>query len=101
MTDAHAPQRSGARASSSRRVHPVWWLAFLLVASLFWLVHPWYEATDETNDASIYLLTAKALAAGEGYSYLGAPFTIRPPGFSALIAPWIAARGFVRFEVVT
>jgi 4-amino-4-deoxy-L-arabinose transferase-like glycosyltransferase len=53
-------------------------------ASLVWLVHPWF---DPLNDAAIYLLTAKSLAAGEGYSYLGTPFIARPPGFSVMIAP--------------
>ncbi|MHC5212214.1 MAG: hypothetical protein ACYTG2_15965 [Planctomycetota bacterium] len=43
----------------------------------------------EFVDAAIYLLTAKSLAAGEGYTYLGSPFFVRPPGTSALIAPFI------------
>ena len=43
-------------------------LVALALASLAWLVHPWFDAV---NDAALYLLTAKALAAGEGYSYLG------------------------------
>jgi hypothetical protein len=61
--------------------------------SLVWLVHPWYEAGDETNDAAIYVACARALLSGAGYSYLGEPFTVRPPGMSALIAPVLAARG--------
>jgi hypothetical protein len=63
------------------------------LASLAWLVHPWYEADAGTDDASMYILSAKALLAGEGYAYLGRPFTIRPPGFSVLIAPILAWRG--------
>jgi hypothetical protein len=59
----------------------------LLVAglgvSLFALVHPWY---DPTNDGSMYIATARALADGEGYRFLGETFVIRPPGFPALIA---------------
>jgi len=62
-------------------------------ASLIWLVHPYYEATTGTNDGSMYILSAKALLAGEGYAYLGQPFTVRPPGMSVLIAPLIAWRG--------
>jgi hypothetical protein len=30
---------------------------------------------------------------GEGYSLVGVPFAIRPPGFAALIAPILALRG--------
>jgi hypothetical protein len=62
----------------------------VLALSLPWTVHPWYDAT---NDGSMYIATARALAAGEGYSYLGEPFRIRPPGFSCLIAPLFALRG--------
>ena len=35
-----------------------------LFASLFWFVHPWY---DMTIDGSVYIVTARSLAAGEGY----------------------------------
>jgi hypothetical protein len=70
-------------------------LALLLVlcASLFWTVRAAYEADIETNDASMYLLSAQALLRGEGYAYLGQPFTIRPPGMSVLFAPILAWRG--------
>ena len=60
-----------------------------LVSLVFW-VHPWY---DPTNDGSMYIATARSLAAGEGYSYLGEPFRIRPPGFSLLLAPLFAFFG--------
>jgi hypothetical protein len=71
-------------------------LALLLVVagaalSLLWLAHPWFDAQ---NDAAIYLMTAKSLARGEGYTYLGAPFRIRPPGFSLLLAPLVGAKGY-------
>ncbi len=62
-------------------------------ASLLWLVHPYYEATTGTNDGSMYIISARALLAGEGYAYLGRPFTVRPPGMSVAIAPLIAWRG--------
>jgi hypothetical protein len=68
-------------------------LVGVALASLVWLVHPWYEAGNETNDASIYIACAKSMVAGQGYAYLGEPFTVRPPGFAALIAPVIAWRG--------
>ncbi|MBK7876114.1 MAG: hypothetical protein IPJ77_10230 [Planctomycetes bacterium] len=80
-----------ARATESgawTRLELVLLAAFVVIAgaSTLWLVHPWYE---RANDASIYLLTARSLAHGEGYSYLGEPFTVRPPGFSALLAPFL------------
>lgn len=65
-------------------------LGVILLGSLPWLLHPWF---DLTNDAAMYVLTARSLANGEGYTMLGMPFAIRPPGFSALIAPILAARG--------
>ncbi len=65
-------------------------LALGLSASLFWTVHPWY---DPTNDGAMYILTGRSIAAGDGYSMLGIPFRIRPPGFAALIAPILAWRG--------
>jgi 4-amino-4-deoxy-L-arabinose transferase-like glycosyltransferase len=58
--------------------------------SLFWLVHPWY---DPTNDGSMYVATARSIARGEGYTLLGSPFLIRPPGFSILLAPLFALLG--------
>jgi hypothetical protein len=68
-------------------------LAAAMLASLPWVVHPYYEANIETNDASMYILSAKALLAGQGYAYVGQPFTIRPPGMSVLLAPIIYFRG--------
>jgi 4-amino-4-deoxy-L-arabinose transferase-like glycosyltransferase len=41
----------------------------------------------------MYIACARAIVAGEGYAYLGQPFTIRPPGLSYLIAPVLALRG--------
>lgn len=62
-------------------------LALLLLADLLYLVHPWYE---RDRDASVYISTSRALLSGEGYSYLGTPFIIRPPGYPVLIAPVVA-----------
>ena len=64
-----------------------WTLAALLVLSLGSLFYLTHAAYDPANDAALYVLTARAIAAGEGYSYLGAPFVIRPPGWSLLLAP--------------
>jgi hypothetical protein len=61
--------------------------AAALLATLPFLVHPWYEPR---TDAAIYIGTAKSLLAGEGYAYLGMPFRVRPPGFSLLLAPVLA-----------
>jgi len=58
-----------------------------LFASLWYFVHPWY---DLTVDGSVYIVTARSLAAGEGYSYLAEPFRVRPPGFPLLIVPFLA-----------
>jgi hypothetical protein len=68
-------------------------LVAVMLATLPWLVHGWFEATDETNDASIYVASARSLLAGDGYSYLGEPFTVRPPGMSLLLAALFAWRG--------
>jgi hypothetical protein len=65
-------------------------LALGCLASLPWLVHPWFDADDQTNDAAIYVACARSLLAGEGTSYLGEPFTVRPPGLSWMIAPLLA-----------
>lgn len=67
-------------------------IAFIagVFGSLLLLVHPWY---DLTVDGSIYLVTARSLAAGDGYTYLGEPFRVRPPGFSCLLAPLLSAVG--------
>ena len=61
-------------------------LALLGVGGLVLLVHPWY---DPVSDASVYLLCARAMAAGEGYAYLGEPFYLRAPGMAALAAPFV------------
>lgn len=37
-------------------------------------------------DGAIYLLTGRALALGEGYTYLGQPFFLRPPGLSWMLS---------------
>lgn len=73
-------------------------LAFALLvigalASLVWLVHPYHEANVATNDAGIYIVVAKALLAGDGYTYLDRPFTVHPPGMPLLIAAVMAWRG--------
>lgn len=68
-------------------------LAAIVLGSLPWRIHPYFAGGNEANDASIYILTAQSLLAGDGYSYLGEPFTVRPPGFSWLLTPILAWRG--------
>ena len=80
---------SGATGSRGERISLAL-LALGMLASLAWSVHPWY---DPTNDGAMYVLTGRAIAEGAGYSMLGQPFTIRPPGFSFLIAPILAWAG--------
>lgn len=65
-------------------------LVLVVLGSLPWTVHGWYDAT---NDGSMYVATARALAAGQGYTYNETPFLIRPPGFSCLLAPLVLWRG--------
>jgi len=75
-------------------------LAFLVAAlavTAFWTVHPWF---DKANDASLYLLTARSIAAGEGFTYLGEPFVVRPPGWSFLLAPLVGTESPPSFELL-
>lgn len=58
-----------------------------LLASLPLLVHPWFE---QVRDAAIYIGGARSLAHGDGYSYLGVPFVLRPPGLSTLLLPVVS-----------
>ena len=53
----------------------------------------WHGSFDERPDASLYLITTQNWLAGAGYSYLGTPFVIRPPGFPVLLAPVLASFG--------
>ncbi|MHC4845010.1 MAG: hypothetical protein ACYTCU_02500 [Planctomycetota bacterium] len=39
-------------------------------------------------DSAVYVLAAKSLAAGDGYSYLGETFFQHPPGLSVLLMPF-------------
>lgn len=68
-------------------------LAGAAATSTAWLVHPWLETRMGSGDSSVYVLCAQALLRGEGYSYLGHPFLLRPPGFSALLTPVLAVSG--------
>lgn len=78
-------------------------IAFLVaLAALFaaaW--HPWFDATP---DGSMYLLTARSVAAGTGYATNGEPFRLRPPLFSLVLAgldSWGASFGVLNAFVLT
>jgi 4-amino-4-deoxy-L-arabinose transferase-like glycosyltransferase len=58
--------------------------------SLVWLVHPYYDAT---NDGSMFIATTRSLLDGAGYSMVGEPFVMRPPGFSILLLPVMGSFG--------
>ena len=92
-----ANREAGTACSIRRWSRGAWLSLALLVAgaslSTVWLVHPWYEASGSTNDGSIYLLCAQSMARGEGYTYLGLPFTLRPPGLSTLLVPVLWSKG--------
>lgn len=95
MSLGNEPAPSPAARPWTRRTTVV--LAALvlgMLGALPWLVNPWHPALPGGRDAAMYLACAKSLIAGEGYSYLGEPFVIRPPGMSVLLAPLVATRGF-------
>ncbi len=76
-------------------------LSLVMVVSLPWFVSTQY---DGRGDDAIYLLTTESMLAGEGYTFLGDPFVVRPPGFSALLMPVVAgmrsAEGGIRFVLL-
>lgn len=73
------------RAGGSRAEVLAVALALLVgLATLPLLTHPWFVPG---RDAVIYVETARSLAQGEGYRYLGVPVLVRPPGYALLLAP--------------
>jgi|ETNmetMinimDraft_26_1059896.scaffolds.fasta_scaffold27883_2 hypothetical protein len=65
-------------------------IVFAALASLPWLVLDTVDPVLRTGDGAIYQLAAAAILDGEGYSYLGEPFVIRPPGFSLFLIPVVS-----------
>lgn len=95
--DPAAPPDAAAPASP-RRGGPTRALTLLTLVVLAALTLPalqpdFYQADLSTGDGAVYLVCARSLLAGEGYSYLGGPFAIRPPGFSVLLLPVLATVG--------
>jgi hypothetical protein len=55
---------------------------YALVVLLGCVEHEWRPEWD----SAIYVLAARSLAEGTGYSYLGSPFFLRPPGLSYVLS---------------
>jgi len=70
-----------------------WCLVLLVLGALLSLVWWSQDVFDPENDACMYIQVARNLLAGEGFTLLGEPFGVRPPGFSVLIAPLMAIWG--------
>ena len=89
-----APHRSNTagptprgEATSQWRPWQVWLAPVLAVAYAVVALQSFTDARWRPEwDSGIYLLTARSLAAGEGYRYQGEPFFLRPPGFSAFLS---------------
>lgn len=65
-------------------------LAFVAgLALLPFLVHPWFHASW---DGVYYLLGARSLAHGQGYTASGVPIIVRPPGLSLFLAPFVLGK---------
>jgi hypothetical protein len=63
------------------------WIAIPLLSYAVACLSVWADDSWRQHwDSGLYVLTARSLAAGEGYVYLDEPFFLRPPGLSWLIA---------------
>ena len=63
------------------------WLPWAVLAVFAVCTQMWVEADWRPGwDSSLHILTAQSLQAGQGYSYLDRPFTLRPPGLSWLLS---------------
>ena len=88
----HAPTPRAPDAATARLDRTL--LLVLLLGTLASLPLTVRGFWDARPDAARYLLAARSLADGQGYAVMGEPFRLRPPGFSALLAPIVAGRGF-------
>ena len=59
-------------------------LVAVALLSLVWLSHPYYEVKP---DASLYILTARSMLAGDGYTYLGIPTFPKAVYMRTVISP--------------
>lgn len=88
------PDRSPAAATATDRRLDRALLLLLVAVTLASLPFTVRDFWDARPDAARYLLAVRSLADGQGYTVMGEPFRLRPPGFSALLAPVVAWRGF-------
>jgi len=91
-------ESSGSESAGGHGADRWTWLALtalvvLCTLSLFWLLPGFYDPSLSTGDGAVYIVTARSILEGDGYSYLGEPFTIRPPGFSVVLVPLISLFG--------
>jgi len=79
---------------SSRRILSAAAVLFLLSLAACLLFAFAYPLPEVKNDAAEYLVLARNVAAGAGFSYDGAtPAMYRPPLFSGLLGAWFSATG--------
>ena len=85
--DAESSQPTRAIAAWLSRIENRVALGLLILGllSLPFLVRDFTNPVLQNGDGAIYQLTAQSVLDGEGYSYLGEAFSIRPPGFSLLL----------------
>jgi len=81
-------RRAGAAPSAKGSAEPKWLSRFALLSLAVYAalcIGPWSGSAWRAEwDSALYLETGRALAEGHGYSYLGEPFYLRPPGL-----PWL------------
>ena len=86
MREGPSPQESPADARRSRVLATIPALALVVYGLL--ALFAWHDEEWRPDwDCATYVLTGKALAEGEGYTYLGRPFFLRPPGIAWIIDP--------------
>ena len=85
---------SGSQTQSDA---PIWHrvpLGIVIVYALALLVFGAGSQWLPEWDSALYLLTARSLADGEGYRYLGEHFTLRPPAFAFFLSVLLPAESF-------
>lgn len=65
-------------------------LVYAVLCVVLWVESAWRPEWD----GALYLLTGQAIAAGEGYSYLGQPFFLRPPGLAWMLSLLVTDGGY-------
>lgn len=94
MSDPTSMKSPGTdRPAATRRTAMRIALVVLVVATTASLLHFVRPAYYSFYDAAIYVLTGKSIACGDGYRLLGEAYSLRAPGFAAMLAPVIAIWG--------